>query len=66
MIGQPANILVSEDCTLKIGDFGQAVLNGTREAEGDSRYLAPELLDDENPEGAGQCMMRVAFDMSAD
>lgn len=43
---KPANVMVALDGTLKLGDFGQAVLQDQYELgeEGDSRYLAPEML----------------------
>lgn len=44
---KPANILLSIDSsTLKVADFGQAYKIGSNAApeEGDSRYLAPELM----------------------
>ena len=44
---KPGNIFVDANKNLKIGDFGLAVPEGYEDAqEGDSRYLAPEVLDD--------------------
>jgi len=45
---KPGNIFVDAGGNLKIGDFGLADFEGsnTDTAEGDSRYLAPEILDD--------------------
>lgn len=47
---KPANILISDDARLMIGDFGNAyILEGTSigldGVEGDARYMAPELLE---------------------
>jgi serine/threonine protein kinase len=45
---KPANVLVGtdEEHTIKIGDFGQSILKDewSDGSEGDSRYMAPELL----------------------
>ena len=43
---KPANLLVSEDGTVKVGDFGMAQRSGSPGdgAEGDSLYMAKELL----------------------
>jgi hypothetical protein len=43
---KPANILIAEDGIIKIGDFGLTTLQGTGDDchEGDTRYMAPELL----------------------
>ena len=43
---KPANILISANGTLKIGDFGMAMQQGVGIVnEGDQKYMAPELLD---------------------
>ena len=44
---KPGNIFVDSNDNLKIGDFGLASTENMDETiEGDSRYLAPEVLDD--------------------
>jgi membrane-associated tyrosine/threonine-specific cdc2-inhibitory kinase len=44
---KPANLLISDTGLIKIGDFGMAAQNGSKEDghEGDSRYLAMELMN---------------------
>ena len=44
---KPQNIFITNDGTLKIGDFGMVREVGSSEDghEGDNRYMAPELLD---------------------
>jgi serine/threonine-protein kinase RIO1 len=44
---KPANLLISMEGVIKIGDFGMAAEQGKGEDghEGDTRYMAPELLD---------------------
>ena len=44
---KPANIFIDQYNRLKIGDFGLTIKNNAEEefTEGDSRYLAPELLE---------------------
>ncbi|ORX85160.1 kinase-like protein, partial [Basidiobolus meristosporus CBS 931.73] len=45
---KPANVFVSEYCTLKVGDFGLAIaepLPRDIEREGDREYLAPEIFE---------------------
>ena len=48
---KPDNILLGTDQLFKLGDFGHccSLEQGLREAveEGDSRYMAPELLQNE-------------------
>jgi membrane-associated tyrosine/threonine-specific cdc2-inhibitory kinase len=43
---KPANILVTSNCTFKLGDFGHSILKKDWKDghEGDSTYIAPELL----------------------
>lgn len=52
---KPANLLISDDGLVKIGDFGTASQVGEGEdgREGDTRYMAPELLQssDRHPPG---------------
>ena len=47
---KPGNIFIDNDKNLKIGDFGLAskASSGFVEEEGDSRYLAPEVLRDKS------------------
>ncbi|KAJ7558016.1 hypothetical protein O6H91_04G021700 [Diphasiastrum complanatum] len=47
---KPENILVDSKEVLKIGDFGLAISNSLWDwEEGDGRYVAPELLRDQEP-----------------
>ena len=48
---KPTNFFVTQDRTVKLGDFGRAIHLSKREAmmhtdfEGDSTYVAPEILN---------------------
>ncbi|KAK9718189.1 mitosis inhibitor protein kinase swe1 [Basidiobolus ranarum] len=45
---KPANVFVNEYCSLKVGDFGLAVIEPLPrdiEREGDREYLAPEIFE---------------------
>ncbi|KAK9766780.1 mitosis inhibitor protein kinase swe1 [Basidiobolus ranarum] len=45
---KPANVFISEYCTVKVGDFGLAIVEPLPrdvEREGDREYLAPEIFE---------------------